>query len=802
MQATPSNTAQNPYQQSQQDTQEDNPTQNREQANHSNLNASVKNNSTQGGDNDGLASDKTPAKKPVMVSKPVKTTLDVITFEAENNQKTPAPISPRGPKPIPRLQLPVNGQNPKSPRSPRSDQPRNIAESVPKSPGRDEIIKMADSEAYAYRAFGSPRKEQPTPRRLESRRDLDKSLTERELEKTDNSHKSTTSTTSTTATAQASITTTETTTTTTTTNDTQPATTMNSLATDMTSASLAAEFQSDFSNTVTQIDNPAVLNSAHQTGGSGALPDEPGYQKSYFFIKARRKVSMPKVFAPASDSVMTSSVQSARDVKYSKQAQMVLLADMLVNECAGDSINPNDMGSISQNNTALNLNKLPIEFNEFNSYLKGKNKPNLTHLIHAIFRPNFESSDVWKKAIAIDHKFSRGGYTWTPRSGNFEGDFENQLKSLLQGYADEFSAHLFGILPNVKSIGITEELKTFLFMADKKFVEKLIDQDSRASAGEKGVDRLSKKNIEQLRAYFLMNILVTRLIKPMLITENRSNTHVSMALLQMEIHSVNKAALELCKDFQQKSFELFPDSLQKIMIRKSEDELKIATIQKGKDRFLQIKEGYSQRHTRSRSDLGIGMKANPLEDRARLEYQKKNQRKQLENQSKQINDQLGQVLAEMEINEFPSALAKEIDAVKMTWFSIDDEVSNHAVVQSLLKTTRNLIAATKMDKNLMAFEEKIRSLASESLDSRAKRRATMPLSLGDLDFLNAILDQTINYDFTSESNSSNSTPSSILSTADDAENTMTAYSLDMQFQELEPLYFDDYQKLPMDEIGF
>lgn len=39
---------------------------------------------------------------------------------------------------------------------------------------------------------------QATPRRLESRRGLDKSLTERALEKTDNSQKSTTSTTTTT----------------------------------------------------------------------------------------------------------------------------------------------------------------------------------------------------------------------------------------------------------------------------------------------------------------------------------------------------------------------------------------------------------------------------------------------------------------------------------------------------------------------------------------------------------------------------------------------------------------------------
>ena len=62
MQATSSNTAQNSYQKSQQDTQEDNPSQNREQTKHSNLNASVKNNSTKGEENDGVASDEKLAK--------------------------------------------------------------------------------------------------------------------------------------------------------------------------------------------------------------------------------------------------------------------------------------------------------------------------------------------------------------------------------------------------------------------------------------------------------------------------------------------------------------------------------------------------------------------------------------------------------------------------------------------------------------------------------------------------------------------------------------------------------------------
>jgi hypothetical protein len=48
----------------------------------------------------------------------------------------------------------------------------------------------------------------------------------------------------------------------------------------------------------------------------------------------------------------------------------------------------------------------------------------------------------------------------------------------------------------------------------------------------------------------------------------------------------------------------------------------------------------------------------------------------------------------------------------------------------------------------------------------------------------------------------NYTPSNQYMTYDDEASTMTSYSLDMQFQELEPIYYDDYQKIPMEEIGY
>lgn len=767
MQATLSNTAQNSYQQSQQDTQKENPSQNREQAKHFNLNASVKNNSTKGEENDGVASDEKPAKNPVMASKPVKINMDFITSEVEKNQKTPTPISPRGAKPIPRLQLPETGQNPKSPRSPRSDQPRNVAESEPKSPGRDEIIKMADSVVDAFRAFGSPRKEQPTPRRLESRRDLDQSLTERALEKTEISEKSATvATTTTTTTTQDHIVTTS---------DPQPATTISSVAMDKSSDNLAAQPQSDFSASLTQIDNESNINFAYQNGGSVALPDEPGYQPGQIFVKVRRKMSMPRVYAPISDRVATPSVQPASDVKYSKQAQIELLADKLVTECAGDSINPKDMGSINQNNAALDLKQLPAEFSQFKSYLRAKNKPTLNHLIHAIFRNDFESSEAWKKAIAVDRKFSNGGNGWTPSPGKFAGSIAKQLENILQDFADEFSSHIFGSEPTINSIKISEEFKSFLFSADKKFVEKLLDQDDRAARGDKGVYRLSKKNIDQFRAYFFVNVLVDRFIKPMLLTEDRATTHFSMTMLRLELISISKAALALYKDFQKKSFENFPEALQKAMIKKSEDRAIITSIQEQKERFLQVKEGHSQRHARSRSDLGVGIKTNRLEDKARIEYQKRNHRKLLESQKKKIDDQLSQILADLDIKELPPLLAKKIQEEKKTWFLIGDEVSSHAVTQNLLKAVRNLILDKKINADLISFEKSLSELAAESVESRAKRRATMPMNLGDLDFLNAILDQTISADVSNglaptestanETVSTSSTPTTVTSTA-------------------------------------
>ncbi len=370
---------------------------------------------------------------------------------------------------------------------------------------------MADSVADAFRAFGSPRKEQPTPRHLESRRDLDKPLTHRPAEKTENSQESTTVTTTTT---------------------TGPSTTLSS-ATSVTSLSSSTPLsQSDFSASIAQIDNQAIMRIPPRNGIIGTLPDESGHQPGQIFVKVRRRISMPKVFARVSDSVVTPFVQSAHTVQYRRQIQIELLADMLVSEHMGDSINPNDMGSISQNTAVLKMDKLPIEFSEFNSYLNGKNNPNSIHLMHTSFRNEFETSVEWKKSIAIDHRYGRSGDDWLFQSENTQRNLSDPLKSTLQIFSDEFSAHLFGSedVPTLQSIAIPKELKNFLLIVDKKFVGKLLDQTSRATAGEKGTFQLSMKNIEQLRAYLLVNILVQRFIMPMLLAEDRPDTPISMTL--------------------------------------------------------------------------------------------------------------------------------------------------------------------------------------------------------------------------------------------------------------------------------
>jgi hypothetical protein len=724
MQSTSTKNSQTSYQQQQQETQQDGRSQNIDQTNQSKM----------GVDTDGIDFDNKSVKTPVITSKPVKIKLDVIASGTKQSEKTSGPISPRQATPLPRLQLPESGQKEKSPSSPRAQPPRNISENAPQSPGRNEIIQMADSVADAYRVFGSPRKEQPKPRRLESRRGLDVPIAERQLEEADNPQKS----------SAVITTTTQISTTTTTTTTAQSTTQLSSVVRGVTSTDLFTESQSDFSTSILQKENQGTVGIDSKIASICSLPDESGYQPGEIFVKVRRKISMPKVFVPVNDKAATSSVQSARNMNYSRESQRDVLVDMLVAEYTAGSINPGDLGSISQNTVVLNINQLPEELAEFKSYLKTKAKPTSAHLIHALFRSEVASSDAWKEAIAIDNQFSQGGYGWTPRSGNFSGDSLKQLESMLLGLAQEFSFYLFGKNPTLKSLELPKSFKDFLLIADKKFVEKLIEQDQRALAGEKGCHPLSKKNIDQLRAYFFMNILVSSFMKYMLLTENRSDTPISMAMFQLEMKCMNKSAMDLFRDFQQESFENFSENLQKKIIEKSENELKILSIQKGRQRFLNIREQSSKRHLRSQSDLGTGSSADPLEEKARIEYQKRNHRRQFESLIKQVDEQLIQILAELNAKEFPSRFSKKIDEAKKTWFSVGDEVNDQVLIKNLLQTIRDLILDTGVNSDLIEFEQKLVALASENQDSRAKRRATMPVRIEDLEFLNAILDQTIN----------------------------------------------------------
>ena len=112
----------------------------------------------------------------------------------------------------------------------------------------------------------------------------------------------------------------------------------------------------------------------------------------------------------------------------------------------------------------------------------------------------------------------------------------------------------------------------------------------------------------------------------------------------------------------------------------------------------------------------------------------------------------------------------------MSWFSVGDEVSNFVIIEKLLQTLRDLIISTGMNSNLMKFETKILEIANGSPDMRARRRATMPIRLDDLEFLNSIIGITLNSDesTTTTTNTDLMTTTTTATTATTATTTMTA----------------------------
>lgn len=675
-----------------------------------------------GGDNsDASATSEKKSKVPVLISKLSEEKSTIVSEDIKKIDVPRLPASPRGFKPIPRLALPDSQNNlqksPRSPRSPSADVAKENKYSAPQSFGKDDVIKMADSLTDAYRSFGSPRKEQPQPRRLESRRGLEAKLDDNKEETIKTTTTAITTTTiTTTATANAMM-----------------------LGKETAVARIATMTGGETTDSIAQIDSSLMLDSKSKNVGSTSLPDEAGYQPGQMFVRVRRRVSMPKVMAPVSDVAVTLSSPRTPPLKYSKETQMEVLADMLVADCTEHAVNPNDMGSLGRTDSPLDLDQLPTELREFKAKLQTKNKPASNHLMHALFWPDVESSEPWKKALAIDHQFSRGGYGFSLRSGGFEGAYSDQLASMLEGFAENFSFFLFKSPPTLKSLGMPEDFKKFLCIADQKFVIRLLDQDSRAAKGEKGIHPLSKRQMDQLRAYLLTHLLVTRFIQPMLVTADRPQTAVALMLLKLEMKFMNKAALDLSQDFQARSFEKFPEDLQNKLIKKSEEEFRKENINKRTNNLMEMNKKLSQRHARSRSDLGVSTQFNPLEEKAKIEHQKTTLRKQ-------IDDQLSQIKGELEIKEFPADIAKQIKAVKMSWFSIGGQVNNRSVLENLLKTVRTFIVEGSINQEMIDFEAKLSTLSSESIEMRARRRATMPVNLGDLEFLNAILDKTIDSD--------------------------------------------------------
>ena len=646
-------------------------------------------------------------------------------------KKTDIPQSPRGAKPLPRLQLletPVKDQQ--SPRSPRTDISQGKTENATaQSARKGDIIKFADSVIDAYGAFNSPRGSQPRPRKLPSNRELNAELTPKtasQIQKTLNSSVNTPVTTTGTATI-----------TSTTTAKTQTA------------------------------DVPPV----QQTPVSGALPDEPGYQPGEFFIKARRRLSMPASPAPKDHVPPSPSAHPLPLVKYSKDSQMNVLADMVVAECTKKPINPQDLGCIGRIDSNIKLDELPPELAEFKGKLKTHKKPGTHHLMHDLFWPDIKSSSAWESAKAIDQKVSRANLSGMLGIDGVNEKFKKHLESMMAPIAESFASCLFVQPITLATLAMPEDLKAFLCAADEKFVAALKAQDDRAAKGEKGAYPLSVKNIEQLRAYFLSHLLVTRILQPILVETNQGSTDTEATLLSQQMLAMKKATVELSKDFQLRSFAKYPDHLKQWLIDKSASELQKATVERGKSRFLALKTKASQRHIRSLSDGGAEQKENPLEAIARARLQEKKQRKQ-------IDEQLSKIAGDLGIQEFPRTLAEKISSVKMTWIGNNDTIMPHEVMTHLLKTVRELIIETKnADAELMALETRLTALSRKDMQLRAQQRATMPVSLGDLDFLNAILefDNTTTTNDTNTNTTATSVASTVHATATvNTEGTVTA----------------------------
>ena len=457
---------------------------------------------------------------------------------------------------------------------------------------------------------------------------------------------------------------------------------------------------------------------------------------------------------------------SLRDIP--EPAQAAALVSLMVDKATTPLLPEHRFGEIGKSDVYINKNDIPSALLPLCPSKAGA-KLMLHHLLHQLFLPAIKTSQAWHKAIESQKSLLKNA----PQNFSFgseETEKEIQLKSMMEPFARDMATALFGSSGKIAQLKLPAKLIQFLKEADHQFFSRYLDGTSM---------RINK--INEARLTFLKNILVTRLLAPMLNSLDSTRPTVVEAWFQgKKLSALIEAFKNISQDFFDQSYASMPNSLKEKVAKRVKEELaqeelvkkELAKEESAKEElarknkadsissnriahFRSRSSNNSPRHVDEKTD---SLKNDSTSKKSNNLFEIKTRKKILQKKNSVLIEQIATSLNLISLDkEFQDALLVE----KKIWASSDVELTKEEIRKIIFEFV-NLFIYTKnheeksVEQSLLDFSKNIEEIVEKDFSELTKNRATMMLMPKFLDDLESLMQTTLALDDESLSSPSSS----------------------------------------------
>ena len=343
------------------------------------------------------------------------------------------------------------------------------------------------------------------------------------------------------------------------------------------------------------------------------------------------------------------------------------LVDILVKQVTSTPITKKTVTTVGRQDCAILVLHMP---QILMPYVENKSEKFLRpeKLMQSLFSEDIKSGNPWKEFEKIYAEIKEKDSLRLYEFGEVDPNKIAAAKSMLKPFSDRIAEAFFGKNKHVKNFPLQKEIINFLLASDHAFFKKLLDLN--------GTSKLSMDDIDKARFSFINNLLVTRLLQPLIVSKLSSPaTQLEIWFQSAILNSLQEAIITFSEDFFDVSFSKAPESLRAPAIKKIKDEereKKEADLQRAKERFSEMRLNSSRRHDRAVSE---GFKTSD----AMVEISKYKLRE------KALKDRMNKMKELYSAKHLPEALLSLIDSGYKQFMVSHQEINDNQILDYLKK---------------------------------------------------------------------------------------------------------------------